>query len=174
MIYLLLAAVLAFFLGWAARRRARSLKIPGLPPGEVVYSGVTLGLGKVIEAPRYGIRGSPDYVLRCGEEYIPVEVKSSKTPRRIYESDRMQTVAYAVLVEAKFGKMPKRAFLRYPQKTFLVKIGPRDVARVREAAETMRAALTAGAFGGAVKSRRLCRTCHLTRCPEREGAPHRA
>jgi len=166
--FIIAAAVLLIVFGLWAKLAARNLALAVVPGGKIVYSGIRFGKMKVLQAPQYHLRGSPDYVVRSGDEYIPVEIKSSKTPRKLFDSDLMQVVAYAVLVEAEFGKLPPHGIVCYPDKDFTIKITDQKIEKLRRGVETMRASLREGKLKNAPKSKHYCPTCYFIRCPERE------
>ncbi|MBI4834600.1 MAG: hypothetical protein HY811_07270 [Planctomycetes bacterium] len=64
-----------------------------MPAGEIVYKGISVKDAKMLSAPRYFIRGYPDYVIKQDENYIPVEIKSAAPPKKLYSSVRMQLIA---------------------------------------------------------------------------------
>lgn len=73
-ISLLCIALLLFGLAY------RQQKSAGLPGGKVVYSD-TRDWGSVDKPfydPMLGLTGKPDYVIKKGNQLIPVEVKSSQ------------------------------------------------------------------------------------------------
>jgi hypothetical protein len=57
----------------------------------------------------HGLTGKPDYILREGEELIPVEHKSRlMSAAGAYEGEILQLAAYCLLVEERFGKAKSR------------------------------------------------------------------
>jgi CRISPR-associated exonuclease Cas4 len=108
-IFFLLAALVLF---WHAHRRR---KAAGLPGGQVIYSDMR-GWG-IVEKPFYdaslGLTGKPDYLIRQGEQIIPVEVKSTRNERGPYDSHIYQLAAYCLLVHKVMGKRPAYGILRY-------------------------------------------------------------
>lgn len=113
---LLLLAILFY---WQAGRAHRST---GLPGGEVIYADPATW--KPTEQPLYdaqlGLAGKPDYLVRQGEQIIPVEVKSSRTPDSPYDAHIYQLAAYCLLVERTYGSRPRYGFIHYPKRTFRV------------------------------------------------------
>ncbi len=117
----LLAAVslllLAIVLWWLARRgRAAS----GLPAGRVVYvdSRRWRQPPQPLRAPRYGLVGRPDYLVRQGQAVIPVEAKPSRRAGRPYEGDVLQLAAYCLLVEETYRRRPPHGLLVYEGRTW--------------------------------------------------------
>lgn len=62
-----------------------------------------------------GLRGRPDQIVIIDSEFIPVEQKTGKVPKRPHDSHRLQALAYAHLVEKATGRAPPYALLRYGQ-----------------------------------------------------------
>ena len=117
---LALLVLLGAALLWQSRRLRRQ---SGLPRGRVIYSD-TSGWQKV-ERPLYdaelGLTGRPDYIVRQPDGLlIPVEVKSSRTPKTPYDSHLYQLAAYCLLVARQSGRRPPYGLIKYPEKTFTV------------------------------------------------------
>lgn len=114
--FFLLAAVLLQL--WARRGREKS----GLPRGRLVYvdSRDWEVVPAPLRAPRYGLVGRPDYLLRQGRAIIPVEVKPSRRAAEPYEADLLQLAAYCLLVEEEYGVSPPHGLLVYAERTFAV------------------------------------------------------
>ena len=115
--------LLAFFLLLlSGRQRAAT----GLPGGRVVYSD-THGWGQV-EKPLYdaeiGLAGKPDYLVEKDGQFIPVEVKSGRTPEAPFDAHIFQVAAYCLLVERTFGKRPAYGLIHYPKRDFAVDYTP--------------------------------------------------
>lgn len=67
-----------------------ALKI--ITPWRVEYS---------IESNKLGFSGRIDKVMK-DEHYIPIEIKTGEAPEGVWEGNRLQTCAYAMLLEEKF------------------------------------------------------------------------
>ncbi len=63
--------------------------------------------------PETGLRGRPDQIVIIDSQFIPVEQKTGKVPKRPHDSHRIQALAYARLVETTTGRAPPYALLRY-------------------------------------------------------------
>ncbi len=122
----LLAACLAFLalvlLLWSQWSQRRS----GLPSARIMFSDGSLRpWSQPLYDPDLGLTGKPDYVVALSEEvWVPVEVKSGRTPREPYPGHVYQVVAYALLVRRVLGKQVPFAILRYPETTFRIEITP--------------------------------------------------
>lgn len=77
---------------------------------------------KKLVSHKYNISGKPDYIFRRRNNYIPVELKSGKIgdnehPRA---GDLMQLVAYFIIIEENFGKVPYGKLI-YSDSMFIIK-----------------------------------------------------
>lgn len=85
----------------------------------VVYSdGVKLrpanGIsGESLVSRKYGITGKPDQIIIEGGHYIPVELKSSRRPRRPYRGHVLQLAAYCLILEEVTGRPVPYGYLQY-------------------------------------------------------------
>lgn len=115
--------VLALVFFWLASRYQRA---SGMPAGKVIYTD-TRAWGKV-EEPLYdshlGLTGKPDYLVRSGDQVIPVEVKSTRAPSGPLDSHIYQLAAYCLLVERVYGKRPAYGLIHYPNRTYQVDFTP--------------------------------------------------
>ena len=119
-LYIALAFLLvAFILIVVAGRQRRAA---GLPGGRVVYSD-THGWNAV-EKPLYdselGVTGKPDYLILKNGNYIPVEVKTGRTPEAPYDSHIFQVAVYCYLVHKTYGKRPTHGIIHYPNRDYAV------------------------------------------------------
>ncbi len=120
MLYLaLLIFLIAIALLWQSNRQRKQA---GLPGGRVVYTD-TRAWGK-LEKPLYdhslGLTGKPDYLIEREGHFIPVEVKTGRTPEAPYDSHIFQVAAYCLLVEKTYGKRPAYGLIHYPHRDFAV------------------------------------------------------
>jgi CRISPR-associated exonuclease Cas4 len=108
----ILLALLACVLLWFA---ARQRKAAGLPGGRIIYTDTTNwgAVEKPLYAADIGLTGKPDYLVKHGSSFIPVEVKSSHPGRAPYDSHIYQLAAYCILVEHSFGQRPPYGILHY-------------------------------------------------------------
>lgn len=116
---LIIASILLFVAG-VQRRKA------GLPAGQVIYTD-TRGWGRVEKSlvdAELGLIGKPDYLVEGGDQVIPVEVKTGRTPASPYESHIFQLAVYCRLVHATTGKRPSHGLIHYPQRDFSVDYTP--------------------------------------------------
>jgi CRISPR-associated exonuclease Cas4 len=118
---LLLVALLLLLVSGAQRRAA------GLPGGRVVYTD-TRAWGKV-EKPLFdaelGLTGKPDYLIEKDDKFIPVEVKTGRTPEAPYDAHIFQMAVYCRLVEKTYDKRPAHGIIHYPNRDFAVDYTPK-------------------------------------------------
>jgi CRISPR-associated exonuclease Cas4 len=137
---LILAGVfllLGLFVLWLAARQHRA---SGLPLGRVVYTD-TGGWGKVEKPlfdPLSGLTGKPDYLIKCKDGWIPVEVKSGYAPPQPHAGHVLQLATYCLLVERSTGSRPPYGLIRYRNRTFEVDYTPQLEAELLELASRMR------------------------------------
>jgi CRISPR-associated exonuclease Cas4 len=119
----LLLLAFAILLLWLSRRQRAGL---GLPQGRLVYAD--MGEELRVEQPLYdaalNLVGRPDYLVRKGDDLIPVEVKSGRTPAKPYDSHVYQLAAYCALVARHYGRRPTHGLIRYPDRSFRVEFTP--------------------------------------------------
>jgi CRISPR-associated exonuclease Cas4 len=119
-ILLILVALVLFGL---ARRQRKAI---GMPAGRIIYAD-TSSWGPVKE-PLYdanlGLTGRPDYIVQQGEQWIPVEVKSSRVSEAPFDSHIFQLAAYCRLVQLTYGQRPPYGILHYPNRTFAIDFTP--------------------------------------------------
>jgi CRISPR-associated exonuclease Cas4 len=108
---LLLLVVALLLLVWGTRQMDQR----GIPPGKII----TLDLhdSQTLQAPlfskRYQLSGKPDYLIRRGRDWIPVEVKTVNNLHQPYLGHLFQLFAYCLLVEETYGVRPPYGVLHY-------------------------------------------------------------
>ena len=85
----------------------------GLKSGsEVAYSDDEESAGLLIDK-QTGIRGRPDQIVVIDGEFIPIEQKTGRVPKRPHTSHRRQLLAYIHLVEKNTNRSTPYGILRY-------------------------------------------------------------
>ena len=79
---------------------------------DVAYSDDDTSTDLLIDE-RTGLRGRPDQIVIVDGEFIPVEQKTGKIPKRPHDSHRMQLLAYLHLVEVSTKKSSPYGVIRY-------------------------------------------------------------
>lgn len=139
----------------------------GLVEGELAYSDLDRP-GETLRSERYTLSGRPDYVVRRGEEFLPVEVKTGRTPQEPHDSHLMQLGVYCILVEEAYGTRPSRGYLQYPERTFEVAFDDDFRDKVLETTLRMRLAEMTGTIHRDHERVGKCRGCSRRAiCPER-------
>jgi CRISPR-associated exonuclease Cas4 len=115
---------------WGLWKRSRaSTAESGLPRGQVVYADTEeWERSEPLFSQDCGLAGRPDYVVRHGRFYIPIELKPGRRPRpgpdpQPYAADVMQLAAYCVLVERAYGRRPPYGILCYRDVNFRIPFG---------------------------------------------------
>ncbi|MED5291664.1 MAG: Dna2/Cas4 domain-containing protein, partial [Candidatus Thermoplasmatota archaeon] len=114
------AFIWTFLATWQLQRSLKaenemreSRKKAGLEEGtELIYSDDDKSSDLLIN-PVSGLRGRPDQIVIIDGEFIPVEQKTGKIPKKPHESHRLQLLAYISLVETSTKKSPPYGVLRY-------------------------------------------------------------
>ncbi len=92
----------------------------GSVAGNRVYSDTQHIPGEVIYSDELQLKGKPDYVIKEGDSYIPIEVKTGKTPSTPYQNHVMQLLAYCALVETTYNTKVPYGIVKYPEREFRV------------------------------------------------------
>ena len=67
----------------------------------------------VLKSPNYNLAGRPDYLIKEGNQRIPVEVKTGRRPKAPFFSHVLQIGAYCLLSEETFTQKPPHGQIRY-------------------------------------------------------------
>ena len=99
---------------------------------------------KLFVSAAHGLRGRPDYVMVEGEDHIPVEVKTGRTPRGPLFSHILQVNAYCLLLEQEYKRAPSHGVIRYPKASFDIEYNEDAKRLVLQKLAEMRTALAKG------------------------------
>jgi CRISPR-associated exonuclease Cas4 len=163
----LFAIIAALGLYWLSRReRART----GLPfNARVVYSdtGAWEKVEKPLYSKTYGLAGKPDYILEQNGSIIPVEVKPTRIAPQPRESDVMQLMAYALLVQETRDVPVPHGLLKYRDQIFQIEFTAQLRAGLVALMDKMRADAVAADVPRSHTEPRRCRACgYRTECGE--------
>ena len=87
----------------------------GLDEGtQLVYSDDDESSG-LLRDEETGLRGRPDQIVIIDGEFIPVEQKTGRVPKKPHDSHRVQLLAYISLVETNTKKSPPYGILKYSE-----------------------------------------------------------
>ncbi len=155
--FLLLALLGGLLLHWARREYRRT----GLPAGALVYQdmGQRHRLARPLYDPELDLVGKPDYIIVTTDGYIPVEVKSGRTPRQPYEGHVLQLAAYGLLVRRVLGQAAPYGFIHYPERTFRVNFTAELERHLLTVLAQMRHAATLREVPRSHAQRARCRAC---------------
>ena len=152
---------------WKEDEAKQVAKANGLAPGELAYSDLDRP-AETLRSARYDLAGRPDYIVKRGQEYVPVEVKTGRTPKEPHESHLMQLGVYCLLVEEKYGRRPPSGVLQYPERSFEVPFTNAFRDQVLQASLRMRLAEMTGSVHRTHDQPGKCRGCsRRDACPER-------
>ena len=107
---LLLLAVLGLYL-YYGRSTTRMREEAGVEEGEIKYTDLDKP-ARALFSQKYQLAGKPDYIIKRGEELIPVEVKSSH-PNNPFKNHILQLGAYCLLVEETHRVKVEQGVLSY-------------------------------------------------------------
>jgi len=112
---LLAASLAALFFGVLLRFRAMKQAEEIDQAAQLFYQDDD---GETLVSDRHALTGRPDYILKDGEELVPIERKSREvTSTGAHEGELLQLAAYCLLVEEHFGKPVHREQLQYANRT---------------------------------------------------------
>ncbi|MCZ7399636.1 MAG: CRISPR-associated protein Cas4 [Candidatus Methanoperedens sp.] len=73
-----------------------------------------LSHNETLQSEKFGMTGSPDRLIRTNDELTPSIIKTGNMPLNgVWQGDRLQLTAYAVLVEEKYNVPVRRGFVEY-------------------------------------------------------------
>jgi|SRR5581483_5156389 len=139
----------------------------GLVAGELAYSDLDKP-AETLRSEKYELSGRPDYIVRRAGRYIPVELKTGRTPEAPHDSHVMQLGVYCLLVEENYGVRPTHGVLQYNERTFEVPFTDEFRDRVLETTLRMRLSDMTGVVHRNHERPGKCRGCSRREiCPER-------
>lgn len=96
----------------------------GTIAGKSIYSDTETMQGVILYSEKLRLKGKPDYIIKNGNEYVPVEVKTGRTPNMPYKNHVAQLFAYCALIEENFASRPKYGVVKYPEREFEIEYTP--------------------------------------------------
>lgn len=85
------------------RRISKSKRELGVPEGKIVYTDLDKP-AEPLFSKHLWLTGKPDYIVKAGSEYIPVEAKTTIADEP-YRNHIMQLASYCLLLEEKYGQV---------------------------------------------------------------------
>jgi len=117
-----------------------------------------------IESQKLGIRGIVDQIEKYPDGFVPLELKTGKSPRQgVWPGHKIQLVAYALLLEERFNTEIKEGFVRYldsDEKRPIV-LNPFARLEVKKLIKTVNQLLSSNKIPDFVKNQNKCITCGL-------------
>lgn len=152
---------------WKEKEAKDYVATSGLVEGELAYSDLDRP-AETLRAEKFDLSGRPDYIVRRGGTYIPVELKTGRTPDAPHDSHLMQLGVYCVLVEECYGARPAHGVLQYPERTFEVPFTDEFRDKVLETTLRMKLSEMTGVIHRNHERVGKCRGCsRRDGCPER-------
>ncbi len=158
-----------YFLYMAMRKEIQYNEIKKklqLPDGEIIYID-DLQKAPILKSEKYKIWGRPDLLIKKGDDYIPVEIKTGRIPRGPLFSHIMQLTAYMLLVEENY-KTPPYGLLKYGPQIYKIEY-EEDLKNIMlQKVKEMREALKTGEVHR--NHHKIGKCLHCSRrdiCPER-------
>lgn len=77
------------------------------------YAG-SFEIEPLLYSEKFGLSGSPDKLVKIDETQVPSIIKTGAMPENgVWQGDRLQLTAYAMLVEDKYDSVVERGFVEY-------------------------------------------------------------
>ncbi len=102
-----------------------------------VYQDTEAGHGQTLYSQTTNLVGRPDYIVKEHSQFIPVEIKTGKTPSYPYRNHIMQLTAYCLLVEENYNRKPAYGYIKYPEREFKVFYTPENKRLLERLVETI-------------------------------------
>ncbi|VVB86822.1 Uncharacterised protein [uncultured archaeon] len=78
------------------------------------YANEEVEVEPLLRSEKFGLTGSPDKLIKINDVFIPSIIKTGKMPENgIWQSDRLQLTAYAILAGEKYNAPVERGFVEY-------------------------------------------------------------
>ncbi len=129
-----------------------------IPEGKITYTDLDKP-AKALYSRRFNLAGKPDYIVKRGDEYIPVEVKNTNAGRP-YDSHIMQLASYCLLLEDSGKKVPF-GLLAYNNGQFKISFDENLRNRVKGTMETIRSEIRSGKVERNHNQPNRCINCSL-------------
>jgi CRISPR-associated exonuclease Cas4 len=134
--------------------------------GKIEY--IDVDDSKVFKSDSHGISGRPDYVVKIGDQLVPVEAKKGRTPQGPLFSHIVQVAAYCLLLEDSTGTAPPYGLIRYPEHEFQIDYNEDMKKMILDKVREMRTALVSDDVHRNHNRPGKCRSCSRRDvCPER-------
>jgi CRISPR-associated exonuclease Cas4 len=162
----LIAASFFLYRSLASTSVVNSLRDEFRIKGKIEY--IDIDDSKVFKSKEYGLSGKPDYVMKLGDNLIPVEEKKGRTPQGPLFSHILQVAAYCFLIEETMGRTPPYGLLKYPEREDTIEYNDDLKQMLLEKLEDMRNIMNTGEVHRNHNRPGKCRNCSRRDvCPEK-------
>jgi CRISPR-associated exonuclease Cas4 len=154
-ILFLLVALTLFIVAARQKRQA------GIPTGRVIYTDTSQWskVEKPLYDPNLHLSGKPDYLVEHGDQIIPVEVKSRRSPQAPYDSHISQLAAYCLLVNYMYSSRPDHGIIHYSDRTFAIDFTPTLETSTKETIREMQELKVSSHVDRSHENPRCCHRC---------------
>jgi CRISPR-associated exonuclease Cas4 len=78
------------------------------------YANSQVEIEPLLHSEKFGLSGSPDKLVKIDTTFVPSTIKTGAMPENgVWQGDRLQLTAYAMLVEDKHNSIVERGFVEY-------------------------------------------------------------
>ncbi len=78
------------------------------------YAHTSVRFETLLLSEKFGLTGSPDKLIQIDSEFVPSIIKTGSMPENgVWNSDRLQLAAYAILAEERYNTVIERGFVEY-------------------------------------------------------------
>ncbi len=163
---LLLACLYLYMSNHMAEKARASRRMTGVAD-DIAYIGEGNSQGEVLRSSILDLSGRPDYVMEVDEGFIPVEVKTGRTPRGPLFSHILQLAAYCQLVEENHGPVPY-GIIRYEKREDVIEFDGQLRSLLRTKLNEIQEHLDGAPVHRSHDRPGKCRSCSRRElCPER-------
>ncbi|MCL5963439.1 MAG: Dna2/Cas4 domain-containing protein [Candidatus Thermoplasmatota archaeon] len=135
--------------------------------GKIVYLD-DMKSSELMVGKKYPVSGRPDYVVYNDNKYIPVEIKTGRTPRGPLYSHIAQLIVYCMLIEDIYNIKPDYGIIKYPEKSIPIQYTDAWRDRILQSVSTMDNIKKSGVTHRNHRNINKCRYCSRNSiCPEK-------
>ena len=166
-VLLLILASLSLYISNLMAEKAERSRRKARVSDDIAYVGEGACRGEVLRSNVFNLTGRPDYVLETEEGFVPVEVKTGRTPKGPLFSHILQLAAYCQLVEENHGAVPY-GLIRYEGREDVIVFDERLRSLLRTKLGEIQAHLDGAPVHRGHRRPGKCRSCSRWElCPER-------
>lgn len=129
-----------------------------IPEAKIIYTDLDKP-AKPLFSKRFKVSGKPDYIVKSGERFIPIEIKSTVAGKP-YKSHILQLAAYCLLIEEEFNTLVEFGIIEYANGSqYRIVYDVPLKFEVRKTLAAMRDYLNSGGLERNHESLAKCRAC---------------